>query len=84
MIFRYKKIHSSQLRTRELEEKHKNLKNAILNISAILRKKSSNIAYKILLPKHVLCFVSVEKNKSCTPRAKIVEVGAILNYLAIV
>jgi hypothetical protein len=40
------------------------------------------MVYKILLPKHVVVFKSVEKYKSYGPRAKIVVVGAILNYSA--
>jgi hypothetical protein len=66
-----------------LKKSIKNLKNAILNISAILNIKIIKQTYKIVLPKHVLVFKSVEKYKSYGPKAKIVVVGAILNYSAI-
>jgi hypothetical protein len=58
-----------------------------LNISAILKikiiKQVKVKQVKILLPKHVLFSKSIEKYKSSGPRAKIVVVGAILNYSAI-
>jgi hypothetical protein len=52
-----------------LKKSIKNLKNAIFNISAILKKiiikqVKMEQAYKVVLPKHVLFFKSVEKYKS--------------------
>jgi hypothetical protein len=41
------------------------------------------IAYKIVLPKHVLVWKSIEKYERCGPKEKTVVVGAILNYSAI-
>jgi hypothetical protein len=64
----------------------KNLKNAILNISSILKIKIIKQVKidRFVLPKHVLVFKLVEKYTSYGPRAKIVVVnGAILNYSAI-
>jgi hypothetical protein len=39
------------------------------------------MAYEIVLPKHVFFFKSAEEYKIFGPKAKIVVVGAILNFI---
>jgi hypothetical protein len=74
------------LRIPDLEETHKISEKRHLKYFRHFENKNHQtkyIVYKIVLPKHVLFSKLVEKYKSCGPNAKIVVVGAILNYSAI-